>query len=132
MEREFRSSNQAVAKIKDVLNLNNYELKNLDEKECVKELCVAKLCNVLGIKCVYNYKSNFFRLFSEVFGQILCDELKLNINIAEDKLRLFKHDGINLIVEAKKIFKFDELDSISFEESILDLFNYLNQFKDKL
>ena len=48
---------ETVIKIKNFLELESCEIFSLDESEQIKEMCVAKLCEVLGIACVYNYKN---------------------------------------------------------------------------
>ena len=132
MEREMIGGNQIVLRVKKFLNLVDYETKNASVEEDLKELCVAKLCDVLGIKCTYNYKSSFFKMFAEVFAQAVCDVLEIKISVADDSYRLFKYNGVNIIEETKKII-LNELNSdVLMEEIVLDVFNYLDKFKEMI
>jgi len=71
-------------------------------------------------------------MFSEVLGQAICDMLKINIVIADDKFRLFKYDGKNIIEECKRMLMNVYEDEILLEESILDIFNFVDEFKNRI
>ena len=130
MEREMIGGNQIVLRVKKFLNLVNYKTKNASVEEDLKELCVAKLCDVLGIKCTYNYKSNFFKMFAEVFAQAICDILEIKISVADDSYRLFKYNGVNLIEETKNIILKETAEEVLIDELVLDVFNFLDKYKE--
>ena len=114
--------------IKRLCKFLNFDLSIFKEdglKEEIKELCVAKLCHIVGLTGKYNYKSNFFEFFSSIMGEALCEKLEIKMHIASDALRLFKYEGINLVKETKKY-----LDEECVEEAFLDAFNLLDRFKD--
>ncbi len=89
----------------------------------LKELCVIKVCNVLGIKN-FNYKSGFLDFFSSVVGEAVADKLSLNMSIACPDLKFVKYDHMNLIREVEHM-----LDSEDLNEAFIDAFNFLERFK---
>ena len=101
--------------IRRFLELNDFKFEPEEEIEQAKAMCVAKLCEVLGIGCAYNYKGPMFQIFSSVMAQAICQKLKINKNIATDNLRLVKYDGVNFIEKAKRF-----LDTEDIEEATLD------------
>jgi len=132
MEEMLLNYEQKALKVKKFLKLDNFDTNTMDIQEKIKEMCVTKLCNILGINYAYNYKSDFFKMFSEVLGQAICDMLKINIVIADDKFRLFKYDGKNIIEECKRMLMNVYEDEILLEESILDIFNFVDEFKNRI
>ena len=50
----------SVEKVKKFLEMEKYNFSSDEETEQIKEICVAKLCEVLGISCVVNYKNRMF------------------------------------------------------------------------
>ena len=118
--------------VKEFLNLDYINTNTCPVQEVIKEMCVTKLCNILGINYAFNYKSKFFKMFSEIMGQAICDYLKFNIIIADDKFRLFKYNGINFIEKVKEVLQNSLQDSISLDETILDIFNFIDGLKDEI
>ena len=113
-----------VSNITKYLKLKEINLTSNTLIENIKELCVAKLCNVIGITCHYNYKSDFFELFSSLSGEALCDKFDLKMHVAKDELRLIKYEKINLVETAKSYFLNENIDEV-----ILDTFNLADKFK---
>jgi len=111
-------------KVKDFLNMQNFSVHNISLKENIKEICVAKLCEVVGIKCEYNYKNEFFNYFSSVTGEAICQLLNIPIVIAEDNLRLFKYNHINLVEKVKELLNNEFL-----EDAYIDVFQFLDDNK---
>ena len=132
MEEMLLNYEQKALKVKKFLKLDNFDTNTRDIQEKIKEMCVTKLCNILGINYAYNYKSEFFKMYSEVLGQAICDILKINFVIADDKFRLFKYDGKNIIEECKKMLINAYEDEILLEESILDIFNFVDELKSRI
>lgn len=93
-------------------------------EEGIKELCVARVCKAIGIKCAYNYKSKFFNFFATVVGEAISQELGLRLAIAGAEIRLVKYERINLVNQVR-IF----LISSSMDEAFIDAFNLLDKFK---
>lgn len=111
-------------KIINFLKIKFPELTDVDVKENIKELCVAKLCGVIGVKCKYNYKSEFFDFFSDIVGEAVCRKLLIPIQMAEDKYRLIKYDGVNLVDKTLNL-----LNEFETDEAFLEIFEFLDNFK---
>lgn len=116
--------NEDINKIKTFLEMEEYNCSLTEVEEQIKEICVAKLCEVLGIGCAYNYKNQMFQIFSSVMAEALCQKLKIQKHIASDNLRLIKYNGINFIEKAKQF-----LDNTDIEEAVLDIFNFVDENK---
>ena len=114
-------------KVKKFLGMEEYDFSLDDENEQLKEICVAKLCNVLGIEFAYNYKNEMFQIFSSVMAEAICQKLKIKKQIAEDRIRLIKYNGINFIEKAKYF-----LDTEDVDEATLDIFNFIDENKHML
>ena len=56
-------------------------LQSTTIQETIKEICVARLCKSIGIRCEYNYKSTFFEFFSQIIGEAVCDKLHIKLRI---------------------------------------------------
>ena len=117
-------TSKELKKVKDFLNIQNFSVHNISLKENIKEICVAKLCDVVGIKCAYNYKNEFFNYFSSVTGEAICQLLNIPIVIAEDNLRLFKYNHINLVEKVKEM-----LNNNFLEDAYIDVFQFLDNNK---
>lgn len=114
-----------IKKIQEFLQLKRYNCSRIEEDEQIKEICVAKLCEILGIECEYNYKNQMFQIFSSILAQAICEKLKIKKNIASDSIRLFKYNGINFIEKAKMFLNSEDVD-----EAVLDIFNYVDEHKN--
>lgn len=113
-----------IESVRDFLRLKQPILKSLSIKENIKEMCVLKLCKVIGLNSNFNYQSEFFNFFSSIMGEAVCEQLSINIHIASDELRLIKYEHINLV---QKVSEF--LTAKSLEEAFLDAFNLADRFK---
>lgn len=111
-------------KICNFLRIKNPTLKSVTLKDNIKELCVIKLCRVIGLAGNFNYKSDFFNFFSSIMGEAICEKLTIKIHIACDELRLVKYEHINLIQMVKEY-----LNNETLEEAFLDAFNLVDNFK---
>ena len=116
-----------IEKIKKYLELEDYQFSTFEAVEQAKEICVAKLCEVLGIKYSYNYKGIMFQIFSSVMAEAVCNKLKINLKIADDNLRLVKYNGINFVDKARSF-----LDNEHIDEATLDIFNFVDKNKKLL
>lgn len=116
-----------IDKIKRYLELEYFKFSTTDAVEQAKETCVAKLCEVLGIKYTYNYKGIMFQIFSSVMAEAVCNKLKINLKIADDNLRLVKYNGVNFVEKAKSF-----LDAEDIDEATLDIFNFVDKNKKLL
>ena len=114
-----------IKKIQEFLQLKRYNCSRIEEDEQIKEICVAKLCEILGIECEYNYQNQMFQIFSSILAQAICEKLKIKKNIASDSIRLFKYNGINFIEKAKMFLNSEDVD-----EAVLDIFNYVDEHKN--
>lgn len=93
--------------------------------DAIKQVCVAKLCKVVGIRSNYNYKSRFFDFFSGIVGQAVCDKLNLPVVVAPDKFRFIRYDGINFVKRATEL-----LNNPDIEDAFIDLFNLIDDHKN--
>lgn len=116
-----------VNEIKQFLEISDFKFVSNEKVEQAKEMCVAKLCEVLGIEYAYNYKGIMFQIFSSVMAEAICQKLKINKIIASDSLRLFKYNGVNFIEKAKMF-----LETKDVEEATLDIFNFVDENKKLL
>ena len=115
---------RVVEKVCAFLKLKKPTLKSSSTKENVKELCVVKLCNVIGLTGNFNYKSEFFDFFSSIMGEAICEKLSLKIHVANDELRFVKYEHVNLVLTVKEF-----LDEKIIDEAFLDAFNLVDKFK---
>lgn len=99
-------------------------LSSMNLNDNIRELCVVKLCKVLGLKCAYNYKNNLLDFFSAIIAQAVAEKLSLRLNIAGANYRFVKYNHVNLIQEVKLM-----LDDNNLDESFVDIFNFLERFK---
>ena len=114
-----------IKKIQEFLQLKRYNCSRIEEDEQIKEICVAKLCEILGIECEYNYQNQMFQIFSSILAQAICEKLKIKKTIASDSVRLFKYNGINFVEKAKMFLNSEDVD-----EAVLDIFNYVDEHKN--
>ncbi len=112
---------EILTKVKNFLQIN-FEVKNQDLVSAIKQMCVAKLCKVIGIHCDCNFKTDFFDFFSSFTGEAVCQKLNLKVRVATDMLRLFKHNGVNLVEKTKSF-----LDSESVDEAFIDAFDLADE-----
>lgn len=111
--------------IKQYLNLKDYKILSITIKEKVKEMCVAKLCYVLGISRICNYKNGFFEFFSCVVGEAVCEHLGIRTHVAEECVRFVRYEGVNFVSKCKQFLIMEEID-----EAVLDCFNFLDKHKN--
>ena len=113
--------------LEEVCNFIDFEMPILNEDEIIggiKELCVAKLCDVVGIRGAYNYKSEFLSFFSDVVAEAVVEILGYKFHIASERLRFFSFDHVNLVCAAKKLMLNENKD-----EAFIDAFNLIDKFK---
>lgn len=113
-----------IADIKKFLNLEDINLMSKSFAEQIKELCVAKLCYGIGIKCGYNYKSDFFEFFSSIMGEAMCEKFELDMHVASEELRYVKYEHCNLVNQARIFLEQDCLD-----EGFIDAFNFIDKYR---
>lgn len=110
--------------VKKYLKLEEFELKSVEIIENIKELCVARLCREIGITFRYDYKSEYFRLFSNVVGEAVCRVLDIKVTVGSPVVRLVRYNGVNLVDKACELLKTESL-----EEAFVDLYNITEEFK---
>ena len=93
-------------------------------EEQIKELCIKKLCESIGIKCVYNARNIFFNFFASIAGEAVVIKLHINIKVDKNNLKCFKFNDINLIYYAMFL-----LDSEYVSEAIIDIYELADRFK---
>ncbi len=117
-------NNNICEKVGDYLKINPDSLQSTDVKERVRELCVAKLCEVVGVHCKFNFRNDFFTFFSSFVGQAILNKLSLNLEIASKDLTIVRHDGINLVDEVVRLLNQEDMD-----DAFLDAFNLADDNK---
>ena len=122
-EINFELKKRILTKVKDFLLLNNFETDGDNLVQDIKELCVARICRSVGIKCEYNSKNDYFNFFAMITGQAVVDKLNIRLEIAPASLRLVKYDGKNLVGEVLKF-----LDKEDVDEAFVDAFNLIDDY----
>lgn len=113
-----------VGEVRRFLRLNNLVLTSKTQVENIKELCVARLCNAIGIDFKYDYNCEYFRLFANVVGEAVCRVLNINLVVGCPEVRFIRYNHINLVDRACEILK-----SCEIEEAFLDLYNFIEDSK---
>ncbi len=109
------------------LELNTVSVISTSSFEIVKEMCVAKLCQVIGIRCAYNYKRDFFKSFSIIMGVCVAMELELDFSQAPLYLGLIKIDGVNYVNTVLNMLTHEDRDS-----AFLDAFKLIKAKDSRL
>ena len=60
----FKEKN-IIDKVCKYLKMQSQELFSSSVEDEIKNLCSAKLCDVIGIRCAYNPKNDFFNFFQQ-------------------------------------------------------------------
>ncbi len=95
-------------------------------KEQIKEMCVKKLCIIVGISGKCPCKSLFFDFFFSIMGEALCNKFHINESIACDELRLIRFENVNLIREFETYLNEKEVDDAFLEGfRLADKFRYV-------
>ena len=123
-ETELTKEIETMDKLKDFLNFTPSFFKSECLTDKVKEMCVAKLCDAIGIRCEYNYKNIFFDFFSSIMGQAISEKLNLNLCLDDYNLRFVKFESVNLIKSAGVILDCKEID-----EAFIDVYELADKFK---
>ncbi len=118
------SHQNIVEEVREYLKLKECILKSNTVEEKLKELCVARLCKSIGIRCEYNYKSEFFEFFSSITAEAICQKLGILMHVASDDIRLIKYEHLNLVEEVKKCLNNEDVD-----EAFIDAFNFVDNHK---
>ena len=111
----------------DICNFLQFERsKILSEtlNDAIKELCVARLCQALGVGCAFDFKNEFFNFFSCIMGEVVSTKLGHNLGIDEYHLKFIKVENVNLIYAAATMIENPNLD-----EAFIDVYNLANKFK---
>lgn len=119
----FKEKN-IIDKVCKYLKMQSPELFSSSVEDEIKNLCSAKLCDVIGIRCAYNPKNDFFNFFSTIMGEAVCIKLHLNINIAPNILRLVRYDGINFVNSTYQLLLSEDVD-----EAFIDAYNLVDKYK---
>lgn len=115
---------RVINKICNYLSLNKPIMYSTTTNDAIKELCVAKLCEIIGITGKYNYKSDFFDFFASIMGEAICEKLNIPTHVASAELRFFKHEHLNLIEVVRTYLENEYID-----EAFLDAFELVDKFK---
>lgn len=118
------SENEILSRLNSYLNFSHsiYYAEKLTEK--IKEVCVAKLCDAIGIRCAYNYKNVFFDFFSSIAGEAISQKLNFRLTIDEYNLKFIKFDDVNLVASALTILNMKEID-----EAFIDIYELADKYK---
>ena len=113
-----------IDRVCEYLHMQRPDLFDTSIEDEIKDLCSAKLCDVIGIRCAYNPKNDFFNFFSTIMGEAVCIKLHLNMNIAPNALRLVRYDGINFVNSAYQLLNSEDVD-----EAFIDAYNLVDRYK---
>ena len=114
--------------LKKVMHFIDFDMTDFNGDNIIdniKELCVKKLCSVVGIKCGCNFRNPYFNFFGCVMGQAICNKLSIRLTIAPAGLRLIKYDGINFVSRAEQYLENPDID-----ESFIDVFDLTDDHKN--
>ena len=114
-----------LSKISDFVGCEYSNLVGQDLNDKIKEICVKRLCEVVGIKCGCNFRNPYFNFFGCVMGQAICNKLSIKQTVAPAGLRLIKYDGINFISKAEHFLLNPDI-----EEAFIDIFDLTDDHKD--
>ena len=123
-EEEKKIEEQILTKVCDFLNYERTKILSTTLKEKVKESCVGRLCQALGITCAYNFKNEFFNFFSCIVGEAVSNILGYNLEIDEYKLKYIKVENTNLIHSARQMIENSNLD-----QGLIDVYNLAKRHK---
>ena len=123
-ENSFTKQHFFLQRIKQFLKMETYNTESEYIAESIKELCVAKLCDILGIGCGYNFRNEYFEVYASVLGEVICEKLELNIHVAKESIRFIRYEGINFIEKSRQILEREEIN-----EAIVDIFNFVETNK---
>lgn len=110
----------------DVCNYLNCDLPRLNSdilEDNIREICVAKLCQTMGLNCEYNFKNGFFDNYSIITGEVVCERLNIRMHVANDNLRLIRYQKINFVQYVRDLFDVEDVD-----EAIIDAFNFSRRY----
>lgn len=127
METRLKLKDKNIEVLERVCDFIDFEIPYLHEIELngsIKEICVAKLCNVIGITGAYNYKSDFLNFFSDIVAEAVVETLGYKFHIADEQLRFFSFDHVNLVSKARGFLENNDKD-----EAFIDVFNMVDDFK---
>lgn len=124
MKEVNQQREMALNKVFSYLKIDNFNVSSEDACEAIKELCVARLCKSMGIRCKYNYKNDFFEFFSSVTAEAVCRHLNLKYNIVDEFFKFYRFEHINLLEEVENLIKNEDVD-----EAFIDIFLLMDQFK---
>ena len=110
-----------------VLRIEEPRYTRVTIKDRIREIVVAKLCEIINIECSYNYENSTFYFFSMYVGESLINKLRYNIRITPKGLGFLNCNGKNLSQEVHKM-----LDTSTLEDSLLNCFNFLDDYKDEV
>lgn len=116
---------QVILKICSFLRMAKPKLTETELIDQIKEICVMRVCQAIGVRNMYNSKNRFFCFLSVVMGQALSDMLHLSLHIAPDNLRLIRYNGINFVNKLKEFMQKGDMD-----EAMIDAFNLIDDNKD--
>lgn len=119
-----RLEEQILLQACEFLNFERKKILSAGLKDGVKELCVGRLCQALGVECAYNYKNEFFNFFSCIMGEVVSSKLGHDLGIDEYKLKYIKVENTNLITSAQTMFENPNMD-----QAFIDVYNLARRFK---
>lgn len=115
---------EILERICEYVGVDMPNLYSSDFADNIRQICVYKLCNVIGIKCSCNYRNEFMTFFSDIAGEALVIIFGLKFHIASEELRFISYDHVNLVNLGCKLLKQEDKD-----EAFLDIFKLADEFK---
>lgn len=114
-------------KVRAFLKMSGYTFVGGDVGEKIKNMCIAKMCRVIGIDCEQCYNSKLFQIFGGILGEAVCRKLMLSLHVVSEELRYLCFNGINFVEQSVHFLNEFEVD-----EAVLDIFNFVDEHKSIL
>lgn len=111
-------------RVKMFLGMFGYKFCGNGTAEKIKNICIAKMCEVIGVDFKLCLNSKLFQIFGSILGEAVCVRLMLDIHVANEKLRCAVLAGVNIVEQTLYYLKHFDVD-----EAVLDAFNYLDEHK---
>lgn len=114
-------------RVKIFLQMAEYKLWGKDIAEKIKNLCIAKICDVIGINCEKCYNSKVFQIYASILGEAVCVKLMTENHVLNEELRCVSFNGVNFVEKSTYFLNIFEVN-----EAILDIFNLVDDHKEFL
>ena len=113
----------ALQKVCEFLKVDSTLIEPSNVVQEIKDACELRFARAMGIRYGYNHKAPYFEFFGSIMGEAVSQHLGLNIQIAPDKYRLVKYNGVNLVNSVRHM-----LETCFVEEAFVKAFEFLEGY----